>query len=66
MTNTHTIESIEPQIGYVSVQPIESKDFPTLALRPPFSVLNKSKIKATFGLEIPHWRESLRACLVQL
>jgi len=50
----------------VSVQPIESKDFPTLALRPPFSVLNKSKIKATFGLEIPHWRESLRACLVQL
>ncbi|TAK46361.1 MAG: dTDP-4-dehydrorhamnose reductase [Saprospiraceae bacterium] len=50
----------------VKVQPIESKDFPTLALRPPFSVLNKGKIKATFGLEIPHWRESLRTCLERL
>jgi dTDP-4-dehydrorhamnose reductase len=47
----------------VKVRPIDSKDFPTPAQRPPFSVLNKSKIKATFGLEIPHWRESLRACL---
>ncbi len=45
------------------VRPIETKDYPTPAERPPFSVLNKAKIKATFGLEIPHWRESLEQVL---
>ncbi len=48
------------------VAPIESSEYPTPAARPPFSVLNKAKIKQTFGLEIPHWRESLLACLVEL
>ncbi len=47
----------------VKVIPIETKDYPTAAKRPPFSVLSKHKIKATFGLEIPHWRESLETCL---
>ena len=46
--------------------PIETKDFPTPAQRPPFSVLNKAKIKAAFGLDIPHWRESLQRCLREL
>ena len=41
------------------VFPIETKDYPTPAQRPPFSLLNKSKIKRAFGLEIPHWRERL-------
>lgn len=45
------------------VHPIETKDFPTPARRPPFSLLNKGKIKAVFGLEIPHWRERLAVCL---
>lgn len=45
------------------VNPIETKDYPTAAKRPPFSLLNKNKIKVTFGLKIPHWRESLKACL---
>lgn len=45
------------------VEPIETRDFPTPAQRPPFSLLNKAKIKDTFGLAIPHWRESLRICL---
>ena len=48
------------------VLPIESKDYPTPVERPPFSVLNKGKIKAAFGLEIPHWRESLGKCLERL
>ncbi len=48
------------------VRPIATKDYPTPAKRPPFSVLDKSKIKAAFGLEIPHWRESLRRCLALL
>ena len=48
------------------VWPIESKDFPTPVERPPFSVLNKAKIKAAFGLEIPYWREALERCLAEL
>ncbi|MEI6410076.1 MAG: dTDP-4-dehydrorhamnose reductase [Bacteroidota bacterium] len=48
------------------VSPIESKGYPTPAQRPPFSVLNKGKIKAAFGLEIPHWRESLKRCLEKI
>lgn len=43
--------------------PILSHQFPTLAERPPFSVLDKNKIKTTFDLKIPHWRESLTKCL---
>lgn len=45
------------------VKPIETKDYPTPAQRPPFSVLNKVKIKSAFELEIPHWREALQRCL---
>lgn len=48
------------------VSPIETKDFPTPARRPPFSLLNKAKIKAAFGIRIPHWRESLEICLQKL
>jgi dTDP-4-dehydrorhamnose reductase len=48
------------------ISPIETRYYPTPAVRPPFSVLNKSKIKTEFGLEIPHWQESLRACLSEL
>lgn len=48
------------------VLPIETQDFPTPAQRPPFSVLNKAKIKSAFGLEIPHWRESLARCLREI
>lgn len=45
------------------VTPIESKDYPTPAQRPFFSVLNKRKIKEAFDIEIPHWRDSLKSCL---
>jgi len=43
--------------------PIESKDFPTLASRPHYSILNKRKIKKDFKVEIPYWRDSLKDCL---
>lgn len=49
-----------------NVRPIETKDYPTRAVRPPYSVLNKGKIKETYGITIPHWEESLRICLKQL
>lgn len=42
------------------VTPIESKEYPTAAARPAYSVLNKAKIKAAYGLSIPHWEESLK------
>lgn len=45
------------------VNPIETKDYPTPANRPHYSVLNKEKIKNTFNITIPHWRESLENCL---
>lgn len=47
----------------VKVLPIETKDYPTPAKRPPFSVLNKRKVKSTFDIEIPYWKESLESCL---
>jgi len=45
------------------LNPIESKDYPTPTRRPAYSVLNKAKIKADFGIDIPHWRTSLKACM---
>ncbi|RRO11774.1 dTDP-4-dehydrorhamnose reductase [Flavobacteriaceae bacterium 14752] len=43
------------------VQPILSKDYPTKAKRPPYSVLDKSKFKVDFGIDIPHWLKSLKS-----
>jgi len=48
------------------VTPIETKDYPTPAKRPPFSLLNKAKIKQDFELTIPYWRDSVAACLEAL
>lgn len=48
------------------VSPIETKDYPTPAKRPFYSVLNKAKIKQQFKLNIPYWKDSLQACLKQL
>ena len=48
------------------VKPIETKDYPTPAKRPHFSVLNKSKIKNDFEIDIPYWRGSLAKCILKL
>lgn len=48
------------------VLPIETKEYPTPAPRPAYSVLNKGKIKNDFGLEIPHWKQSLKKCILAL
>lgn len=47
----------------VKVKPIASEDYPTMTTRPYYSVLDKTKIKATYGVEIPNWHDSLKACL---
>ncbi|MFC1734113.1 dTDP-4-dehydrorhamnose reductase [candidate division KSB1 bacterium] len=49
-----------------NVFPIETKDYPLPAARPHYSVLNKKKIKDTFGLEIPYWKDSLIDCINNL
>ena len=48
------------------VVPIPTEEYKTLAVRPAFSVLDKHKIKKTFGIEIPHWHKSLVDCLNEL
>jgi dTDP-4-dehydrorhamnose reductase len=48
------------------VNPIQTKDYPTLARRPHFSVFNKSKIKTDFEIEIPYWRDSLKDCIEKI
>lgn len=49
-----------------NVAPVESDQFPTPAPRPYFSVMDKSKIKQTYEIEIAHWQDSLRKCLRKL
>ena len=46
-----------------AVRPIESSAYPTRAVRPAYSVLNKAKIRQDFGLTIPHWRDGLKRCV---
>lgn len=45
------------------IAPCRTSDYPTKAARPAYSVLDKTKFKTTFGIEIPHWRESMLYCL---
>ena len=45
------------------INPIETKEYPTPAKRPHYSLLNKTKIKKEFGIEIPYWKDSLDKCL---
>ena len=58
---TKTIHRIANVI--CNVQPIETKDYPARTPRPHYSVLNKSKIKSTYNISIPHWEESLEKCI---
>lgn len=48
------------------VLPIPGSEYPTKAARPAFSVMDKAKIKNTFNIEIPYWRDSLEICLNKL
>ena len=45
------------------INPIETKEYPTPATRPHYSLLNKAKIKKEFIIEIPYWKDSLDECL---
>jgi len=45
------------------IQPCHSDEFPSPVKRPAFSVLDKTKVKETFGLSVPYWTDSLRKCM---
>ncbi len=48
------------------VRPLHTAEYPTPATRPHYCVLDKTKIKQTYGIEIPHWEDSLRECIAKL
>lgn len=48
------------------VKPLHTSEYPTPATRPAYSVLDKSKIKQTYGIEIPYWETSLKECIEKL
>lgn len=48
------------------IQPCYSEEFPSPVKRPHFSVLDKSKLKSTFGVKVPYWTDSLKVCMSQL
>lgn len=45
------------------IRPCHSSEFPSKVCRPSYSVLDKTKVKATFGIDIPYWTDSLKRCL---
>ena len=48
------------------IQPCHSNEFPSRVVRPAYSVLDKTKIKTTFGLSVPYWTDSLKKCLATM
>jgi len=48
------------------VNPLHTEEYPTLAKRPHFSVLDKTKMKNTYHIEIPYWEDSLKECIDEL
>lgn len=59
---------IAEYIGQTScdVQPCYSEEFPSKVKRPAYSVLDKTKVKETFGLNVPYWTDSLKICIKNL
>jgi dTDP-4-dehydrorhamnose reductase len=50
----------------VELNPVKTSEYVTKAVRPAYSVMDKSKIKQTFGMKIPYWRDSLAVCITRL
>lgn len=59
---------IAAEAGYTRcrINPCHSSEFPSKVHRPAYSVLDKTKLKETFGIEIPHWRESMKECIERI
>ena len=52
--------------GLCDILPCHSDEFPSPVKRPAFSVLDKTKVKETFGIKVPYWTDSLRKCITNL
>lgn len=50
----------------VKIRPVETKDYPSKAARPAYSVLDTTKIRMDFGINIPEWKESLKRCISEI
>jgi len=53
-------------ISSCKVRPLHTAEYPTPAHRPHYSVLDKTKIKQAYGIEIPYWEESLAECIAKI
>ena len=51
---------------YCDIQPCHSDEFPSPVKRPAYSVLDKTKVKETFGIKVPYWTDSLKICMKNL
>ena len=52
--------------NFCNIEPCHSDEFPSKVKRPHFSVLDKTKLKLTFGIRIPYWKDSLMKCINEL
>lgn len=62
---TRMIAEYSGQTG-CDIQPCHSNEFPSPVTRPSYSVLDKTKIKETFGIKVPYWTDSLKKCIKNL
>ena len=53
-------------ITHCKVKPLHTEEYPTLAKRPHYSVLDKTKIKKIYNTEVPYWEDSLKECIDEL
>ena len=58
----HDIAKIEN----CEIKPIPTEEYPTAATRPFYSILDKTRIKATYGVNIPYWKDSLIDCITRI
>ena len=62
----HTANTLSAEQRHCDIRPCLSSQYPSPVKRPSYSVLDKTKIQETFGLDIPYWTDSLRQCIANL
>ena len=62
----HTANTLSAEQRHCNIRPCLSSQYPSPVKRPSYSVLDKTKIQETFGLDIPYWTDSLRQCIANL
>jgi dTDP-4-dehydrorhamnose reductase len=57
------MHAADPVARLATVRPIPTRDYPTKAVRPPYSVLANDALQRDFGIALPHWQQALALCL---